>query len=116
MVQASDSGSAAQQWRIVNGPSGYVTLINVKSEKVLDNTDGSFADGNPIQQWEFGPGNPNQLWRFTSLGGGYYIITNRLSGRALDLRDGGVADGTPIQQWEVNAANPNQQWGLFLVR
>lgn len=112
IVQTS-TRDTTQQWRVVNVGSGYVNLINVRTGKALDNTDGSQQDGTPMQQWAItGVGNANQQWRFTAAGDGYYLIINRASGRALDLRDGNRSDGATIQQWEPAAPNPNQRWRI----
>lgn len=95
--------------------SGCYQLANVSSGKALDVTDGSHADGTPMQQWTLAPGNINQTWCFRSVGGGWYSIRSAASGGLLDLRDGGTGDGVTIQQWGADPAAPNthQTWRLL---
>ncbi|MFI6133928.1 RICIN domain-containing protein [Micromonospora sp. NPDC051141] len=114
VVQRSTAG-AATRWRLVSTGSGCYQLANGSSGKALDLTDGSHADGTPMQQWTIGPGNINQTWCFHSVGGGWYSIRNAASGALLDLRDGGDGDGVTIQQWGADPAAPNahQTWKLL---
>ncbi|MFI2710495.1 RICIN domain-containing protein [Micromonospora sp. NPDC018662] len=113
VVQRTTTG-ATERWRLTAAGSGCYQLVNVSSGKALDLTDGSHADGTPMQQWGLGPGNINQTWCFRSLGGGWYSIRSAASGALLDLRDGGTGDGVTIQQWGADPAAPNthQTWRL----
>ncbi|PTA45192.1 hypothetical protein C8054_16435 [Micromonospora sp. RP3T] len=114
VVQRATAG-AATRWRLVSAGSGCYQLANGSSGKALDLTDGSHADGTPMQQWTLGPGNINQTWCFHSVGGGWYSIRSAASGALLDLRDGGAGDGVTIQQWGADPTAPNahQTWQLL---
>ena len=113
IVQWTDDGDPDQQWTLLDAGGGWYNLVDVNSGLALDDTNGSTANGNKMQQWALGTGNSNQQWQINSLGNGYYSITNRTSGLVLDLTGGGIGDGVNIQQWAYGAGNFNQQWQLI---
>ncbi|WP_158566433.1 RICIN domain-containing protein [Micromonospora craterilacus] len=117
VVQSGNADNSAQHWRVVTGRSGCYHLINVRTGKALDNTDGTSVNGMQMQQWTYHDGAPNQIWCFTGLGGNRYSIKNMTSGFLLDIRDGRTADGVAVQQWNADPANPNvnQTWRLIQV-
>lgn len=117
ITQSGDAVGSAQHWRMVAGPSGCYQLINVRSGKSLDNTDGTSTNGTQMQQWTWYQASANQSWCFRSVGSGRYSIRNMTSGFLLDVRDGGTADGVAVQQWNADPAAPNanQTWLLAPV-
>lgn len=115
IVGSAEDASLDQVWTLQSAGGGYYNLINAKSGKALDDTNGSAQNGNPMQQYTIsGTGNSNQQWQIVSLGNGYYNIVNRTSGLVLDLASGNTDDGTTIQQWSGGGSNPNQSWQFIL--
>ncbi len=92
-------------------PTGYFAAINFSSGLCLDNTAGSHANGNKMQQYTCITGDPNQNWVFTPLGSGYYSIKNQSSQLCLD-NGGSVSAGSQIQQYSCTSADTNQEWKL----
>lgn len=112
IVSWTDSGDPDQQWTLLDAGGGWFNVVDVNSGLALDDTNGSTANGNFMQQWALGSGNFNQQWQINSQGNGYYSLINRTSGLALDLNGGGLTDGVNIQQWAFGSGNLNQQWQL----
>ncbi|RIV36062.1 RICIN domain-containing protein [Micromonospora radicis] len=117
VVQSSNTGDSAQHWRLIAGQAGCYHLVNARTGKAFDNTDGTSVNGMQMQQWTYYDGSHNQTWCFTALGGNRYSIKNMTSGFLLDVRDGGTADGVAVQQWNADPADPNanQTWRLARV-
>ncbi|GGM63304.1 RICIN domain-containing protein [Dactylosporangium sucinum] len=117
VAQSADVAGTAQHWRIVAAQSGCFHLVNVRSGKALDNTDGTSVNGRQMQQWTNFDENTNQTWCFQGVGSDRYSIRNMTSGFLLDVRDGGTADGVAVQQWNADPAAPNanQTWRIVLV-
>ncbi|MFI2710493.1 RICIN domain-containing protein [Micromonospora sp. NPDC018662] len=116
IAQSGDAAGPAQHWRMVAGRSGCYQLINVRSGKSLDNTDGTSTNGMQMQQWTWYQASANQSWCFQSVGSGRYSIRNMTSGFLLDIRDGGTADGVAVQQWNADPAAPNANQTWLLAR
>jgi glucosylceramidase len=116
IVQFTDDDDHDQQWTLNDARSGHFNLMNVNSGLAMDDTNGSTANGNKMQQWQIsGVGNSNQQWSITSNGDGYYRITNLTSGLVLDDTNGSIADANAIQQWAYASNNPNQEWQFVPV-
>jgi hypothetical protein len=109
--------AATDQWQLVTAGGGCYHLVNARTGKALDNTDGTSTNGRQMQQWTLFTGAPNQIWCFQSVGAGQYSIKNARSGFLLDVREGASADGVAIQQWNADPARPNanQTWSLSAV-
>ncbi len=117
IVGSADNAALDQVWTLADAGGGYFNILNGNSGKALDDTGGSTANGNPMQQWTIsGTGNANQQWQLTPLGNGYYKVVNRTSGLVLDLTNGNTDDGTTIQQWTAGLNNPNQGWQFVPAR
>jgi hypothetical protein len=87
--------------------------------RVLDVTNGSTANGTPVQLWQLTSGNTEnfQQWgvRARGLNGNGYEIYNWGSGKCLDRRsDVAIGNGNPVQMWQCNSqdvpARDNQLW------
>jgi hypothetical protein len=61
-VQQVDTGTTAQQWRVVDHGGDVISLVNRESGLAMDVWEHSTADGARISQWTY-TGTPNQ--RFT---------------------------------------------------
>jgi hypothetical protein len=80
------------------------------SNKVLDVTGISTANGARIQQYNY-LGGDNQLFRIESVGGGYYRMVAQHSGKVLDVVGVSTANGARIQQYDWLGGD-NQKWRL----
>jgi len=101
--------SANQQWILRNDGSGYYTMTNAKSNKNIDNDNGSTAEGNKMLQWQ--PiGGKNQLWEIVYYGY-FYTLTNLASGKNLDGRNA-LTPGGALCQYTADPSNVNQQWKI----
>jgi hypothetical protein len=94
-------------------PTGYVTIVNRNSGKVLDVTKFSKSDGTAIQQWTYAA-TENQQWQLAPVTNGYYKIVNKLSGKVLDVRNFSTENGAAIQQWTYEQSD-NQLWKISPV-
>ncbi|MGQ8336974.1 glycoside hydrolase family 2 TIM barrel-domain containing protein [Sunxiuqinia sp. A32] len=101
-----------QQWMLTETGQGYYTLTNRKSNKNMDNSAGSTADGNKMVQWSANSGNENQRWKLTYYGS-FYTLTNEASGKNLDWRK--VSSDGYLCQYTANPESEYQQWKIELV-
>jgi polygalacturonase len=113
VVQATSTGSPAQQWQLVSVPGGFVTLVNRASGRVLDVTGASTADDAPVIQYRETEA-ANQQWRLTDASAGHRTLTSRRSGKLLDVTGTSTADGAPVVQRAATGAT-RQQWRLVTV-
>ncbi len=100
-----------QLWYIIPAGNGLYKIKNKKSGKLLDNSNASTADGNPIIQW-YDNGGLNQLWSIIDIGGGYFKLQNAQSLKMLDLYNGSQADDAIIDGYhDIN--HTTQQWAIM---
>ncbi|AQQ08414.1 Flavastacin precursor [Sedimentisphaera cyanobacteriorum] len=66
LQQLSFSGHASQKWRLVPSENGNFSLTSKNSEKAMDVSSVSKADGANIIQWQ-GSGQNNQIFQFTKI-------------------------------------------------
>jgi peptidoglycan/xylan/chitin deacetylase (PgdA/CDA1 family) len=100
-VQIQDcDGSASQSWT----RSG--SIWQIYSNKCLDVTGGSTANGNKMQIWTCSSGNPNQ--QFTRFGN---TIQWTGRGECLDLTNGVLTNGNVVQMWSCTGGG-NQVWNI----
>jgi len=92
----------------LEGRQLLLTITNVYSGKVLDDTGFSTRNGTLIQQWQSN-GGLNQQWNLVPLRDGNFEIQNVYSGKVLDDTGFSKRNGTPIQQWQWNNTL-NQEW------
>jgi thermitase len=91
--------------------AGVYQVFNVNSNKCLDVTGVSTANGANIQQWGCG-GADHQKWRIESLGSGLYKLKAMHSGRVMDVFNGSGSDGAKIHQWDSNSSLSSQKWAI----
>ncbi|HYG36985.1 MAG TPA: RICIN domain-containing protein [Cytophagales bacterium] len=104
------------QTYVSNPPTGIVSgsvysIINVHSNKAMEVSNFSTANGGNVQQWD-NVGASSQKWRATSVGGGAYNLINIHSGKALDVAGVSTANGANIHQWDYVGGN-NQKWQII---
>jgi len=59
--QSASTGGTNQKWKVASAGSGYYTLTNDKSSKVLDDPGFSTTEGIQLDQWSAN-GGTNQQW------------------------------------------------------
>lgn len=115
-ITANNGGTSGLQLAelVLLGDSGRTILdgtyrvLNRKSNKSLDVSNGSTANGAPLIQWDY-QGGSNQKWTFTHLGGGQYKIIGLASGKSVDVNGASTANGATLLIWPYGGAN-NQRW------
>ncbi len=92
--------------------AGKTYYIKAKqSDKNVDVSGQSTADGASIIQWTYN-GGKNQQWALKQAGAGYVTIQSVNSGKALDIANVSTADGAKVNQWMMNGQG-NQQFKLI---
>ena len=84
--------------------SGEYYIRPVHSNKCVDVSGPSTADGANIHQWG-NTGCACQQWRVETLGDGSVRLIARHSGKVFDVAGSGTGDGVNIQQWTWNGSN-----------
>jgi len=124
--RSTANGAVLQQWTCLSGStaanqgwffipaatSGYYTVVNLNSNKCLDVTGRSTANGAVIQQYTCN-GGTNQEW-YPSVAQNnpaatIYNLINLNSGKCLDVTGRSTANGAVVQQWTCNGGT-NQEW------
>lgn len=115
------AGSSVVTFKWANGttpppPTGIVSgqtysVINVHSNKAMEVSNFSTANGGNVQQWDY-VGGASQKWRVTDVGGGAFSIINVNSGKCLDVADVSSANGGNLHQWDYVGGN-NQKWQII---
>lgn len=125
MQKASmDNGGAAilyagttavnEGWDIViDQDSGYVTIVNSKSGKVLDVSGGKAVDGTKVIQWAEKNNQRNQQWIAIREADGTYKFVSALAGNVryvLSVHSGKAAFGEISIKADKGAAAKDQHW------
>lgn len=91
--------------------AGKTYYIKAKhSDKAVDVSGQSTADGASIIQWDYN-GGKNQQWTLKQATADYFILQSVISGKALDIVGVSTADGALADQWVMNGQG-NQQFKL----
>jgi chitinase len=89
--------------------TAWYAVISQNSNKCLDNTGPSTANGTKLQQWTCFYGN-NQQWQFQATDSGYYRIVNRYAPNlVIDVSGPSTANGALVHLWTYGGGT-NQQW------
>ncbi|HYE05224.1 MAG TPA: RICIN domain-containing protein [Planctomycetota bacterium] len=110
VVQWTDNGTSAQQWRIDALSDGTYTLTARCSGQALDVGGAATADGGDAIQWP-AHGGANQRWRIEPVGGGCYRLVAAHSGKVLDVAGASTVDGADVIQWSEHGSD-NQRWAI----
>lgn len=109
LIALSAAASVAVKAQIASG--SVYALRNQCSNKVLDVSEVSQANGAAVHQWTDVSG-ANQRWKIESTDNGFYKLLAVHSGKALDAWAFRTEDGTPTVQWDY-VGGANQQWKLI---
>jgi hypothetical protein len=110
IVQSTNSGVGCQQWKFISAGSGYYTIQNNTSGKLMDINGASKTIGTGLIQYHV-TGAANQQWQIIDLKNGYFTFKNKNSGLVLDIKGASKAggaqciqstsNGTIAQQWQI---------------
>ncbi|MGW6536914.1 RICIN domain-containing protein [Streptomyces sp. NPDC055051] len=93
---------------------GSFRLVNVHSEKVLDNPGASTTAGEPLDQWTDTDA-PNQWWKLVPAGtSGHHHLVNGSSGLYAAVENGSADDGARIVQRPADGS-AGQEWTLVAL-
>ncbi|KAK7022471.1 ricin B lectin domain-containing protein [Favolaschia claudopus] len=106
VVSSCSNATALNSWNFPQGENN-VGPIQIFSNKCLDVTGGSDANGAKLQVWTCDAFNANQKWIPS---GQDNVITWADKNKCIDLTDGSLTDGTQAQIWDCDAHNNNQKW------
>ena len=90
-------------------PLGFHQIINKNSNKCVDVSGVSTANGAAIQLWDCLQNQQNQQWQFVATDSGFYRFVARHSGKLLDVSGVSTANGAQLHQWDW-VGGQNQQW------
>ncbi len=103
------AGIHADSPRDASPPAGITfRLVNVKTGKALDVTDGSTTAGAALVQSPVS-NRPSQLWTVRSAQGSLLIV-NAHSGHSINIPRKSSLNRLPLIQWTVADGAPNQSW------
>ena len=103
-----NNGTVAQAWTVKHDSKGYVTFINVGSNKAIDIYDGKAIDYQNISQYTSN-NSYAQKWIVTKDSMGYKIMSAIDKNYVLDLYNGSVNNGSNIQVYQSNGTVA-QRW------
>lgn len=103
-----NNGTVAQAWTVKHDSKGYVTFINVGSNKAIDVYDGKANNYQNISQYTSN-NSYAQKWIVTKDSMGYKIMAAIDKNYVLDLYNGSVNNGTNIQVYQSNGTVA-QRW------
>lgn len=102
------NGTVAQAWTVKHDSKGYVTFINVGSNKAIDVYDGKAKNYQNISQYTSN-NSYAQKWIVTKDSMGYKIMSAIDKNYVLDLYNGSVNNGSNIQVYQSNGTVA-QRW------
>jgi autotransporter-associated beta strand protein len=117
--QKAYTGASHQLWDVYplpasyGGDLSYYTMAAAHDGETADESNYSYNNGNPIQQWGTG-GDAVENWFFQYAGNGYFYIRCRWDGLYLDVAGASTVSGANIVQWSHLNRN-SQQWRLIPV-
>lgn len=103
-----NNGTVAQAWTVKHDSKGYVTFINVGSNKAIDVYDGKAKNYQNISQYTSN-NSYAQKWIVTKDSMGYKIMSAIDKHYVLDLYNGSVNNGSNIQVYQSNGTVA-QRW------
>ncbi|MFC0265847.1 RICIN domain-containing protein [Alloscardovia macacae] len=111
------SGSANQQWRVVNQANGYVKLYDSNSGKALDALGASSRLGTNVGIYTDIPNARNQLWKPVYQTNGSFVLESAMDpNRVIDIYGGYLVAGTNVEIYAKGNNSSNQQWVFEKLR
>lgn len=103
-----DNGTTAQGWKVEHDAKGYITFINVGSNKVIDITYGMARNEQNISQYSLN-NSLAQKWIVVNTNNGYKIMSALDYDYVLDLKYGVVENSSNIDVYTSNDSQA-QRW------
>lgn len=95
------NGTVAQGWKISHDAHGYVTFINVGSNRAIDLFKGTATNWQNVNQYSSN-GTYAQKWIVTNEGNGFKIMSAIDTNYVLDIASGKVHNSSNIQVYKSN--------------
>lgn len=95
------NGTVAQGWKISHDAQGYVTFINVGSNRAIDLFKGTATNWQNVNQYSSN-GTYAQKWIVTNEGNGFKIMSAIDTNYVLDIASGKVHNSSNIQVYKSN--------------
>jgi len=89
-------------------PDGRFHIVSRRSNKVMDVSSGSVANGAQIVQWGYSGAN-SQKWDVATIGNGQYQATGVASGKVIDVNGGSTGAGATLVIEPSSGVN-SQRW------
>jgi enterochelin esterase-like enzyme len=104
-------GSDAQKWKLENVSGGYVTLVSMYGNYMLDVAGGENKNGSNVQIYTSHGGDAQQFVILKTSQNNVYAIGSKVSEgtRVLDIESEGKSEGSNVLQW-TNSEKGNQVW------
>ena len=115
--QNAYSSALYQQWDLSpmsstsGGDYSYFALVAAHDGITADDYNWSYANGNPVDQWNNGT-NVLEQWYLQYAGNGYFYIRNRWCNNCLDVSGASVSSGAQIV-FSNYLGTASQQWRLI---
>ena len=115
--QNAYTGALNQQWDVnplpdrFGGDVSYFTMRAAHDGVTADDSSWSYANGNPIIQWNGGT-NTVEQWFFEYAGNNYFRIRSRWTGKVMRVSGASLGNGAQIVQWD-SIGSLDQQWRLI---
>ncbi len=91
--------------------SFYYSIMNRKSNNVIEVPEGTAVPGSLLSLWEPEEGNDKQLWKIESSGTGSFRFINKTTGMAM----AGNGKGNNLKQVPLNLSDKTQLWKIIPV-
>jgi enterochelin esterase-like enzyme len=110
-------GSDAQKWKVENNSEGYVTLVSMYGNYMLDIAMGEDKNGANIQIYDAYGGDAQQFSLIETSKKGVYVIATKVSqnDKCLDVESASTAEGSNVLQWTNGGERSNQTWSFESV-
>jgi len=104
-------GSEPQKWKLENVGDGYVTLLTMYGNYMLDIAAGDSKDGANVQIYSTHGGDAQQFAILKTSKDNVYVIGSKVTNgeKVLDIEKASTTDGSNVLQW-VNGEKGNQTW------
>lgn len=96
------NNTAAQKWKVKKDSVGYITFINVGSNKALDVSNGSAKNGNNIWQYEFNNTYAQKWIAKKNSDGSFTFVSAIDSNYVLDISEGKITNCQNVQLFTNN--------------
>lgn len=112
LVQTAYSGEPSQHWVFSQTIDGLLTIMSIKSTRVLDVSGGSNENGTIVITYSR-HGSINQSWNVDPVTNGAFTIRTA-NGKCLDVSAWELGDGCQLVIWDKNDG-ANQHWKIIPI-